>query len=500
MNTETPSMLTPVVASQPILALKTPEIGSVARIKVSGKEFDWRKPYEKGESYTAYGSASLIALPAELQNKQTNTDFYLLTAFHVVENTELIWSTFPSVSGQQLKTIIVGCCPAIDIAILKITERVPDNVAQQLRRFTLGDSDALQVRQRVEAGGYPLHQEALTIVEGVLSGLQEGMLQTTAPTNRGNSGGPLFDPANGKIIGVIVSSEDDTQGMHYAVPTRQILIHLDAMLHEYTRLPSFNFSTNRTTKDLLKTLGCPPKMIGAFVRYVEPNTPLHTAGMRSGDVLTGFLVNEYKPKYLVDLDNNVKVPWWPSPVTIENIEQRLRLDETIVVEFWSVAQQALRSERVTLSAPDASKIRKYYRQFEPVEYEAFGGVVVMELTRNHIMADSKNDYWQDMFTFLLRQEPERLAEPLLVITDVLANSSVRALLDETIGIADVVTHVNGQPVKSLKEYRKALHVHKDGYIVWQTRDGMKSAIEYLAAQKEHERFIAEYAEIKIKNV
>jgi S1-C subfamily serine protease len=478
MTEKAPSMLTPVQKTPP-------QVGSVARVKVSGKQFNWQKPYEKGDSYTAFGSASLISLPANLQTDQNAKEFYLLTAFHVVEDTELIWSTFPSVSGQEFKTVIVGCCPAMDIAILKIDDKVPTKVAQQVRRFTIGDSDALQSRQVVAAIGFPLHQETSTIVEGVLSGRQDANLQTTAPINPGNSGGPLIEVKNNTIIGVIVSGEEDAEGMNYAVPSRQILVHLASMLRQFTRLPSFNIETGRATPTLLTTLGCPKELSGAYVRLVRPDTPLHKAGMRNGDVLTGLIVNEYKEKYVAGFDENVKVPWWTSPVTIENIEQRLCLDESIEVEFWSTQRQTLQMERVQLSASDVRSVRYYYQQFEPVEYESFGGVVAMELTQNHLAADAEDGQWQLTFAFLTRQEPERLGEPVLVVTDVLADSSVRMLFNETISITDVITHVNGVAVRSLAEYRTALHKPQNGAIVWQTRDGMKTVIEYAVAQKEH---------------
>ena len=46
-----PSMLTAPQTKQTFKRAKA--IGSVARVEVSGRDFDWRKPFEKGESYQA---------------------------------------------------------------------------------------------------------------------------------------------------------------------------------------------------------------------------------------------------------------------------------------------------------------------------------------------------------------------------------------------------------------------------------------------------------------
>ena len=49
------------------------------------------------------------------------------------------------------------------------------------------------------------------------------LIQTDAPINHGNSGGPMFD-LDGHQIGVASLGEgNDTQGIHYAISVAQIL-------------------------------------------------------------------------------------------------------------------------------------------------------------------------------------------------------------------------------------------------------------------------------------
>ena len=289
-------------------------------------------------------------------------------------------------------------------------------------------------------------------------------------------------------MAVVVSGTKNAEAMNYAVPSRQILNHLKEMLSGFVRIPSFNLMSFLSTPALLKSLGCPEQVRGSFISYIQPDTPLYKSGLRSGDVLVSLSVNEYKQKYQVGLDNGVSVPWWTSPVTIQNIEQRLRIGEKIGFEYWSTAQQKLVRADAIVDKPDLQTIRYYYRQFEPVEFEDFGGLVAMELTENHLgygeEDEDQSSTWRHQFEFLLSQEPKKLYEPLLIVVDILPESTLRAVFEKTIGTCDVILAVNDIPVKNLAEYREALHKPKNGYIVWQTLDGVKTSLEYEVARQE----------------
>jgi len=83
---------------------------------------------------------------------------------------------------------------------------------------TLGDSGALQVGDTVLAFGSPLGLTG-TVTAGIVSALDRdasdlnlhGLIQTDAPINSGNSGGPLVDAA-GRVIAINVASASTSQG------------------------------------------------------------------------------------------------------------------------------------------------------------------------------------------------------------------------------------------------------------------------------------------------
>ena len=104
------------------------------------------------------------------------------------------------------------------MAILKIKNYVNQDFLK------LGDSDMVNQQDKVTAIGYPLSSDKLKFSSGIISGLHGILLQTDAPINEGNSGGPLIKFSNNvdslEVIGVnsskVKSSIADNIG--YVVP------------------------------------------------------------------------------------------------------------------------------------------------------------------------------------------------------------------------------------------------------------------------------------------
>src|SRR6202163_5009860 len=124
-------------------------------------------------------------------------DGKILTNSHVVANEQQLEVTLPDQSRYKAK--LLSRDPANDVALLQISPR------KKLPVLRFGDSDALQVGQKVLAIGNPFGLDG-TLTTGVVSSLGrsirgenertlEGLIQTDAAINPGNSGGPLLDSA-----------------------------------------------------------------------------------------------------------------------------------------------------------------------------------------------------------------------------------------------------------------------------------------------------------------
>lgn len=451
----------------------------MARIESSGYAFQWYRPYVREKPVKGVGSAAIVPIGKEGDDAGP---IYMMTAYHVVDDGERIWTTFGAVSRERFETQLVGACPEIDVALLRV-KSVPDEVREQLAHIEWGDSDVVRPRDAVLAAGFPHGQHTVKMAQGIISGREQGNLQFDASVNHGNSGGPLLDAATKQIIGIVTSGERDAEGMNYATPITQARVRIDRLMLGFDRLPSFNARTSMATPALLRSVGSPHE--GSYVRFVQQDTPLYEHGLRTGDVLLAIKIDGLWLR--VGFDSEVKeVPWWSTPVTLDSITHRMRLGDTIRIKFWSSEQQTVRDKEVRMTMGNAMLVREYDARYERPDYETFGGAVVMQLTANHI-TEREHGNWIERFAYL-KQHIERRTRPMLVVTHVVPSSSLSATL-RTLAPGDVITHVNGERIKSLDDYRTVLHARKTPYIVWQTQDGMRTAMEYDVAAQEHEEWL-----------
>jgi len=171
----------------------------------------------KVESATGQGSGFI-----------TSRDGYAVTNFHVVDGeTEVNVTLYlKSKNGYDLKTIrkvkVIAINPELDLALIKID--APEGVA--LTPVFLGDSDQMQVGDRVYAIGTPVGLER-TVGNGIVSVDNRTFngfthFQITVPINPGNSGGPLFN-LRGEVVGVNSAGYIGLQGLNFAIPSRHVI-------------------------------------------------------------------------------------------------------------------------------------------------------------------------------------------------------------------------------------------------------------------------------------
>ncbi len=148
---------------------------------------------------------------------------YVVTNYHVIESAGAAKVTLTD--GSEWDARLVGVAKDKDVAVLKI-----DASEDKLSPIRLGTSADLQVGQKGFAIGNPFGLDQ-TLTTGVISGLGreilsvtkrpiQGVIQTDAAVNPGNSGGPLLDSA-GLLIGVntaIYSPSGASVGIGFAVP------------------------------------------------------------------------------------------------------------------------------------------------------------------------------------------------------------------------------------------------------------------------------------------
>lgn len=213
----------------------------------------------------------------------------IVTNDHVIEGADEIEVTLDD--GTMLPATLVGRDDKTDIALIRVHPKAPLPAA----RF--GDSDHTQVGDWVVAIGDPFGLGS-SVTAGIVSarnrdiaaGPYDDFIQTDAPINRGNSGGPLFD-MQGNVVGVasaIFSPSGGSVGVGFAIPSnmaRQVV----AQLRQYgePRRGWMGVRVQAVTGDIADSLGLPSQS-GALVAEVTTGGPAARAGIANGDVITQF--------------------------------------------------------------------------------------------------------------------------------------------------------------------------------------------------------------------
>ena len=162
-----------------------------------------------------------------------NADGQILTNYHVISGSSDVEVTMPP-DQSRYKAKMLMRDRAHDLALIQIDPK------KKLTSFLkLGDSDGLQVGQKVLAIGNPFGL-AGTLTTGIVSSLHrkiqsedrgdlEDMIQTDAAINSGNSGGPLLD-SQGNVIGIntaIYGPNGGNVGIGFAMPINRAKVMLD---------------------------------------------------------------------------------------------------------------------------------------------------------------------------------------------------------------------------------------------------------------------------------
>jgi serine protease Do len=237
----------------------------------------------------------------------------VLTSFHVVDNAESVLVTL--LDGRKFVTQDIRGDRKTDLAIVILDGKVTGS----LPYLSLGDSDAMEIGDRVLAVGAPFGL-AGSVTHGIISGkgrsglnlnLYEDFLQTDAAINPGNSGGPLIN-LEGKVVGINAAIKSKTggfQGVGLAVASNLAKNIVHALASEgVVRRGYLGVHVRELSPELAAKLGL-GKQAGVVVSEVFDKTPAAKAGLKVGDVITslgGKAVSDTKSLETVVLSLPVK--------------------------------------------------------------------------------------------------------------------------------------------------------------------------------------------------
>lgn len=232
---------------------------------------------------------------------------YILTNNHVVEGARSLAVIFSDSSRHDAE--LVGADPLSDVAVIRIKDKVPAIA-------TLGDSSILLPGEQVLTIGSPLGNFRNTVTAGVVSAVNrsvgdlEGLIQTDASINRGNSGGPLIN-LRGEVVGIntlVVRGQslltgDSAEGLGFAVPS-SIFKNISEQLIKTGEIkyPYLGIRYTMIDGDVAAQRNLALQN-GALVAGVEKGTPAESAGLKVDDIITAVngksLVQENSLRYVL---------------------------------------------------------------------------------------------------------------------------------------------------------------------------------------------------------
>jgi len=221
---------------------------------------------------------------------------HIVTNYHVISDANAVEVTLFDRASYPAK--LVGREPAKDLAVLRIFAP-----ADKLRPLPIGESDNLQVGQKVFAIGNPFGWD-YSLTTGVVSALGrtipsfgnrtiDGVIQTDAAINPGNSGGPLLDSA-GRLIGVttqIYSPSGASAGIGFAVPV-DIVNQVVPQLIEHGKVVRPYMGVQLVDDGIVRRFG----LKGVLLQSVTEGGPAEEAGLHgtrrtaSGRIILGDLI------------------------------------------------------------------------------------------------------------------------------------------------------------------------------------------------------------------
>jgi S1-C subfamily serine protease len=221
---------------------------------------------------------------------------YVLTNNHVIRGATKIRVTDPS-DGRTFSASVLGYSVLKDVALLKLQN------PRGLKTARFGNSSSARVGQAVTAVGNAGGTGSLTVVTGRVTALAQsisvsddqggstrlvGLIETSAPLQPGDSGGPLL--LNGRVIGIDAAASQTTSfgdtGDGFAIPINGAM-SIAHQIQSGRRSSTVHVGATAFLGVLLAQPDYPNDSSGAIVQDVVSGSAAARAGIEGGDVITG---------------------------------------------------------------------------------------------------------------------------------------------------------------------------------------------------------------------
>ena len=218
-----------------------------------------------------------------------SSDGYILTNYHVVQDASSVQVT--TYGGDTFQAQVIGGDADYDIAVLKVS-------ASGLQRAVLGNSDTLNVGDRILAIGNPLGELTFSLRGGMVSSVNRAiyvsgtpfhMIQRDTSINPGNSGGPLLN-TSGEVVGIVSAKYSSSngkivEGIGFAIPINDMRAMVQDIIDNgsVTNKPYLGVTAGTVNMQMSQQAGLSQDVC---LYAVDPNGAAAAAGLQAGDIIT----------------------------------------------------------------------------------------------------------------------------------------------------------------------------------------------------------------------
>ena len=238
-----------------------------------------------------------IFLEKSTENLNLGTGVIISKEGYILTNQHVAGSQYSTCyitlkNGVTDNGVVVWASEDLDLAIIKIN-------IKNLPEANLGDSDNIKIGTSVYAIGNPVGYELQrTVTSGIISGTNriikteddnaksylEGLIQTDATINQGNSGGPLINK-NGEIIGITTLKIEDAEGIGFAIPINIVKPILKKLV-ETGKFEEPYLGISGYDKEVIPYLSSNINFEeGIYIEEIDSQGPLKDSGIQNGDII-----------------------------------------------------------------------------------------------------------------------------------------------------------------------------------------------------------------------
>lgn len=238
-----------------------------------------------------------IFLEKSTENLNLGTGVIISKEGYILTNQHVAGSQYSTCyitlkNGVTDNGVVVWASEDLDLAIIKIN-------IKNLPEANLVDSDNIKIGTSVYAIGNPVGYELQrTVTSGIISGTNriikteddnaksylEGLIQTDATINQGNSGGPLINK-NGEIIGITTLKIEDAEGIGFAIPINIVKPILKKLV-ETGKFEEPYLGISGYDKEVIPYLSSNINFEeGIYIEEIDSQGPLKDSGIENGDII-----------------------------------------------------------------------------------------------------------------------------------------------------------------------------------------------------------------------